>query len=248
MPTQHRPSILAACEDPATVAIFNYRGQVWPLPQTGQMWLERELLENPDVPGYWCYTTSYREEPDPVPGRHNLIFPMIEFELKGDFNTLLQFEIEFLEAVGLCPNGEVKELDYRQIAHHYRSAELKAEHETRMLEEFGPAIALKNFPENTSPFWNMKRDGPVAKKCDIILHGIETIGSAERSTDPAQMRQSFMSISGGAYARQLFAKFDKHRVLEELEAFLALPFFPRCGGGIGMNRFIRALELAGKFK
>ena len=33
--TQDRLSILAACEDPTTVATYNYAGQVWPLPQTG---------------------------------------------------------------------------------------------------------------------------------------------------------------------------------------------------------------------
>ena len=38
--TQNRLSILAACEDPTTVATYEYQGQVWPLPQTGQMWLE----------------------------------------------------------------------------------------------------------------------------------------------------------------------------------------------------------------
>ena len=35
--TQNRLSILAACEDPTTVATYNYNGEVWPLPQTGQM-------------------------------------------------------------------------------------------------------------------------------------------------------------------------------------------------------------------
>ena len=31
---QNRLSILAACEDPFTVATFNYDNKVWPLPQT----------------------------------------------------------------------------------------------------------------------------------------------------------------------------------------------------------------------
>ena len=40
VPTQSRLSILAACENPHSVTTFNYQGEVWPLPQTGQMWLE----------------------------------------------------------------------------------------------------------------------------------------------------------------------------------------------------------------
>ena len=82
--TQDRLSILAACEDPDTVATYKYMGETWPLPQTGQMWLEYELLTKPELPGVFCVSTSYRNEPNPVPGRHKLIFPMFEFELKGD--------------------------------------------------------------------------------------------------------------------------------------------------------------------
>ena len=45
--TQNRLSILAACEDPFNVATYNYAGQVWPLPQTGQMWLEHNYSLSP---------------------------------------------------------------------------------------------------------------------------------------------------------------------------------------------------------
>jgi hypothetical protein len=82
---QNRLSILAACEDPWTVASFDYAGSVWPLPQTGQMWLEYELLKNPGVAGFFCQSTSYRQEPDPTPGRHDLIFPLFEFEMHGEW-------------------------------------------------------------------------------------------------------------------------------------------------------------------
>ena len=51
--TQNRLSILAACEDPTTVATYNYNGEVWPLPQTGQMWLEYELLHAPILRGFF---------------------------------------------------------------------------------------------------------------------------------------------------------------------------------------------------
>ena len=44
---QNRLSILAACEDPNTISTYQYAGEVWPLPQTGQMWLEHYLLQNP---------------------------------------------------------------------------------------------------------------------------------------------------------------------------------------------------------
>ena len=94
--TQNRLSILAACEDPTTVSTYEYAGEVWPLPQTGQMWLEYELLTNPDIPGCFCVSTSYREEENPKEGRHELIFPMFEFEMPGTFDDLLQMEMTFV--------------------------------------------------------------------------------------------------------------------------------------------------------
>jgi aspartyl/asparaginyl-tRNA synthetase len=52
--TQNRLSILAACEDPTTISTYTYAGEVYPLPQTGQMWLEYEMLKYPErAPGYF---------------------------------------------------------------------------------------------------------------------------------------------------------------------------------------------------
>ena len=100
VPVQHRLSILAACEDPRTIGLFMYMGDTWPLPQTGQMWLEYELLTKPEAPGYYCISYSYREEPTPIPGRHNLIFPMFEFETHGGIKVLEKLEEDLVEHLG----------------------------------------------------------------------------------------------------------------------------------------------------
>ena len=84
-----------------------------------------------------------------------------------------------------------------------------------------------------------------AKKVDVIIHGIETIGSAERSCDPAEMKRQFYTISDGGYSDILFSKFSKERVEDELNDFMEHKFFPRSGGGIGVTRMIRAMKLSG---
>ena len=71
---------------------------------------------------------------------------------------------------------------------------------------------------------------------------METIGSAERSTDKEQMRDTFYTISDGGYAQLIIDKFGKERVEKELEEFLSFDFFPRSGGGIGMQRLMSALS------
>lgn len=101
----------------------------------------------------------------------------------------------------------------------------------------------QNFPNDTSPFWNMKQRGDnTACKLDVICSGQETIGSAERSSDREEMLHMFHTISDGAYAKILYDKFGKERVDKELDEFLSLPFFPRFGGGIGVTRLIRAMK------
>jgi aspartyl/asparaginyl-tRNA synthetase len=244
-PTQHRLSILAACEDPTTIGTYNYAGQLWPLPQTGQMWLEYELLTKPEAKGYYCVTTSFRNEANPIPGRHNLIFPMFEFETHGGLDDLQKLETELLEYMGFGDASTFKEVNYKDAAEKYGVPEIKAEQEAKMQNDFGVVTLLKNFPQYTSPFWNMKKEGEFARKIDVILYGIETIGSAERSTNPEEMRDLFHTISNGGYANTLYAQFGKERVEAELEVFLRHKFIPRFGGGIGVTRMIRAMKLAG---
>jgi len=241
--TQDRLSILAACEDPDTVATYNYAGQTWPLPQTGQMWLEHELLTQPDVPGVFCVSTSYRNEQNPVPGRHKIIFPMFEFELKGSIGDLRKFETELLEYLGFGSRKKYYFKKYDELKRHYKTRELTHRHENKMREDFGPVVFCSEFPTYTSPFWNMKKKGAShAHKIDVILNGNETIGSAERSTSPKEMSHEFYTISQGKYAQKLFDLFGKERVESELQDFLSLNFFPRCGGGIGLTRLIDATK------
>jgi len=241
--TQDRLSILAACEDPTTVATYQYAGELWPLPQTGQMWLEYELLTRPEVPGVFCLSTSYRQEPNPIPGRHRIIFPMFEFESRGTMAELRALEEDLLEHLQFGEKNRYYHANYDDLAGFYGVEELTSEHENRMPHDFGRVTFLERFPERTSPFWNMRRDGPShANKIDVIIDGMETIGSAERSSNPTEMRERFHTISGGNYAQLLYDKFGRERVERELEDFLSLPFVERYGGGIGMTRLIRAVK------
>ena len=242
VPTQSRLSILAACENPHSVKTFEYSGEIWPLPQTGQMWLEYELLKNPEWDGVFCVSTSYREEKEPIPGRHELIFPMFEFESKGGIEEMLKLESELLEWLGF--DGPV-EVNYNDVCEEYGGVKiLENEHEQRMWDEKGSVVSLQHFPLRTNPFWNMKHKGDgIFNKVDVILYGQETIGSAERSSNVEEMREMFYTIEDGGYSAKLFELFGKERVERELEEFLSFDFFPRFGGGIGMTRLARAYEM-----
>ena len=262
--TQNRLSILAACEDPTTLTTYNYAGQVWPLPQTGQMWLEHEMLKagKSGPEGFIGIATSYRNEQNPVEGRHDLIFPMFEFELKGGMEDMVEMEMDLLEYLGFQPRkGGSLELDpaqryprvnYLDLARDYGVRELDHSHEQRVCDEQGDAVLLQRFPRYTDPFFNMRGSTEVPagleapndlyNKVDVIINGVETIGSAERSCDPDRMLRDFKTLSSGEYSGLLYKHFSRERVDRELDEFLSHDFFPRSGGGIGMTRLIRAMD------
>lgn len=249
---QPRLSILAACEDPKTVRSFVFGGEIWPLPQTGQMHLEGDLLSNAnELDGVYCFTASYRDEPNPIPGRHDLSFPMFEFEHKGEFTDLIETLSELTIHLGIIKSlSEIKTFTYNELCTYYGVKSLEAEHEMMMWQDFGDVVAITNFPANTHPFWNMLQDGKdgvtgeqLYNKCDFIIKGQETFGSAERSCNVNQMRDNFHSISDGMYAKLLYNEFKKERVEQELEEYLSLKMIPRFGCGIGMTRLFRAIHI-----
>ena len=145
-------------------------------------------------------------------------------------------EIELCEYLGI-PLDPENINTYDDWTNQYNTKELEHEHE----EKIGRGMITK-FPEWTSPFWNMSRnDDGTSRKIDVILNGMETIGSAERSTDKEQMRETFYTISDGKYAQLIIDLFGKERVEAELEEFLKFDFFPRSGGGIGVTRIMQAI-------
>lgn len=240
--TQPNLTILSACENPHSVTKFEYVGKIWPLPQTGQMILEEVLLTNPNLSGCFCISTSYRQEKNPIPGRHSLIFPMFEVESKGSMKELIKLESDLLEYLGFDKPVEV---NYDDLCLKYDTQILEHNHEQKMWDEIGNCVSLQNFPIRTSPFWNMKRNKETGlfNKVDVILYGQETIGSAERSCDVDEMREMFYTIEDGGYSAKLFELFGKERVESELEEFLSFDFFPRFGWGCGLTRLARAWDL-----
>lgn len=248
---QPKLTILAACEDPKTVRTFKFNNNIWPLPQTNQMNLEEELMLHEDkVDGLFCLTSSYRDEPNPIEGRHMKTFPMFEAEHKGNFEHLIKTISECCVYLDLV--NSVKDIPiftYEELCEYYNTDELTSKHESIMWKEFGNVIAIIYFPESTSPFFNMKDDGvnkngeKISRKVDFIVCGQETFGCAERECNVDIMRNNFHTISNGEYAELLYEKFGEKRVTEELEDFLSLPMIERWGFGCGLTRLVRAINI-----
>ena len=98
------------------------------------MWLEYELLKHPETPGFYCISTSYREEPSPIAGRHDLIFPLFEFEMHGGMEDLIKLEEELLESLGYDKSQFIKG-NYTDVAEKYDVDDLDHEHEQLLYDD-----------------------------------------------------------------------------------------------------------------
>lgn len=244
----HLPlSILSACEDPSTITTTMIQNQVWPNKQTMQLEMEKYLMKNPTLEGMYCISASFRDEPNPTIGRHNRIFQLCDVEMRRDYNGMIEFWMDLLEYLGFGNRNTYKRFDYEDLCKRFNTDLLEHEHEERLYREEGSVVFIEKFPRRSSPFFNMRMDDKCeyAYKCDVIICGQETFGTAQRSSDKKQMRDMFHTISDGEYAEKLYSLFGKERVDKELDDFLSLDMITRSGGGIGINRLIRAMKLQG---
>ena len=117
-----------------------------------------------------------------------------EFESRGTIDDLRTLEGELLTHLGFGAKESFAYHTYDELAERYGVSELSHKEENKMAADIGSAVFCERFPVRTSPFWNMRKEGDYARKIDVILHGNETIGSAERSSNVEEMREQFHSI------------------------------------------------------
>ena len=95
---------------------------------------------------------------------------MFEFEFPGTFADLKQMNEELVAHMGFDAPTDKTYSEWQQHFGLASNEEMTAEHETAMYEQFGSAF-ITEFPEMTSPFWNMSRfeDGIRARGngCDL---------------------------------------------------------------------------------
>lgn len=248
--TQHNISIMSGCEDVGNLSPFTYYGRRFPLKQTNQMDLERYFLMEPHRRGLFASTASYRVEPNGVHGRHVATFPMFEFVFGGTTDDLIELLEDVLTAFGVCEQHMAR-MTYAQAAERFDTGEIvdrkEVTHaaEEAMYTDGGlQACFVTDFPERTSPLWNIARDPQtgLARKIDVVM-GQQVMGGAERSTSPVEMRRVFETTQGGLYAQTLREQCGKQFVDQELDDFLALPVhIVRSTCGIGLTRFVQSLQ------
>jgi hypothetical protein len=240
---QSKPSFLAVADSTSTLMTYDNGGEKFLLPQTAHMWLEQELLKNPEFPGVFSVSTSYRHYKNPVANRHESVFPIFDFEMPGTIEAGYKIQAELLEYLGFVEKGcTAPEFLYDDVTSRFGVRRIDGSVESRLYKDNGPAVIIKNRPESVQPSWLVTRADDVAIMSNAILYGVETVSVMERSTNSGNMRKRFYEINDGNYAQDLFDLFGQARVERELGEYLSYDFFPRCSGSVGLVRLVRALR------
>ncbi len=129
-----------------------------------EYWLELELLKKSDRTGLFCITNYCQ----PLPQVKNDLkndkaaladkYWVVEFESKGGIVDLIGFVTDLLQYLGLY---SPRKLLYEDMCSRYKTSLLKPVHELLMQQEYGNCLSLEQFPERTSPYWNIQPQNEV---------------------------------------------------------------------------------------
>lgn len=265
-------SIIGACYDPKTVALIKSEDCIWPLPQTNQVWLQYELLnsrnlENSSAKGYFFEHTSYnrgkslqgKKPPRFLPGIETItkdiqMSPILEFETNGTMSDLMNLEMDLICHLGYDKPTKLSYEEALEIVNKNQETEIldNADEQT-LCREQNSVILLYNHPERTNPFWNIKRDENTSHSCkvDVLMYGLKTIISAERSMNPKDIKHFFFTMKDGEYVKSLYNQFGIDRPIGELYQMLNYLSSqtqenepdPMCGGTIDLVPLIQSYEM-----
>lgn len=175
---------------------------------------------------------------------------MFEFVFGGALDDLAELLEDLLCAFGVSEQHMAR-MTYAQAAERFDTGEVvdrkEVTHaaEEAMYTDGGlQACLVTDFPERTSPFWNMARDPQtgLARKIDVVM-AQQVMGGAQCSRSPEEMRRLFETMQGGLYAETLRERCGKQFVDQELDDYLALPVhIVRSGCGVGLARLVQSLQ------
>lgn len=212
--TQNKLSILTICNDPKSMCTFNYGGYVWPLPQSGIIWLEHELInlnEMNNPGGIYTMCTCYKNDPNYTRKMSENIFeadivtPIFEFAAFGQYSDMQTMVINLLQELGFRTKFNI--INYNQIAKKRGSRELDI---TDIVTD--KIVTFLEYIPN--PKWGMKYT------TQVIILQTDVLTFSEHITDSNDLLETFYTYDNGSLAEYLYSQFSKERVDDELYKFI----------------------------
>lgn len=230
------------------------------IPTHGYVWLENELLDNPDRNGYFSIRNHYIVSP----GKQN--YYTFDFESKGTMSDMIQLNRHLLAYLGFTTSniprrsnyyndsyfrGKVAEslvndsLYYSETEYDDISIQTNCPGQTdkldpRIRKEYNSVCFIKNFPKESNSLWNIKEMNNKTKRVDIILNGINTITGYEKSCNPEEIKHNFYEQN---HVDILYNTFSKQKVDKDFDEYISKTLFPRYGGRIIMSNIADAMVI-----
>ena len=258
--------VTGACENVDTLFKLDYFGKQAYLAQSDQLYLE---LITPHLEKVYAEIQSFRMEPE-ADSRHLTQFSLFEIEHQGTLEDLMDnveailwsivdtvdvsdawmVDTAWFEQVWDHRNEGLARVTYTEAVEYLRLShfpdlewgdDLKAPHEAKIVEEFGPCF-VTHYPLPIK-FFNMRQneDNPlVVNSCDLLLpFSGESAGAAERETEYDRIVNRLKTSE--MYER-LIALGGKDEDFEwYLEAHRGKDIPVHSGAGIGMARVAQYL-------
>lgn len=205
-------------------------------------------VPNPmEIPrGYYCMNTSTRNESRAGDGRREFRFPITECEFA------VETEESGLEELAQFLERMIVHLGFEKPARRYYTEECKIRG-VKKLDDIDEAdicnqaqnsvVLLMKFDEESDPYFNMRKNADgTFDKIDVLIDGVETVGSAVRSCNKDEMLDMLKKQDKGKYLTTMYKYFGEETIKNEVNDYFSYKFIPRCGLGIGTSRLIKALE------
>ena len=237
------PSFMTISGNVQNTTSFLLQGSIFPLPQTYQLILETEIMKDDTLPGIFCIFSSYRDEETLIEGRHERIFPTLEFSTRGTLEDLIRIYRELLAHLSFENPDQIPQHSYDVMCIKLKDKVIGPSQEAR-IAEIHPEYIVTHYSEDTFPMWDICRDkvSSTVKNAILLLDGQKVISGAEKSCSSKDMQQAFIYHRKGKYITDLHRLYGSQRVNDELEMYLQNPFVPRISASIGISRLIRSMS------
>lgn len=223
--TQQKVGIVNVVNQPYYLDIFQYRGQLYPCPQTSRYHLSHDLVHL-DLEGVYSLSTSYTDNIEPV----------FEFEFRGRNQKLINIQSALCRYLNLPPtiNSNLKTTfdnypygKYSDMCKKYRTPNVNL---SNLKIDFGPVFLLQN-----SDFLSWDSTANTS----VIIDGKSVMFGTEKCCDNSVLETNFHS---SVFPSILSNYFDVGRIERDLDKYLAIDFPEHAGCTIKLEMLDNVLE------
>jgi hypothetical protein len=234
---QNKLSNLNSCNNIFNACLYDMFNFCYSLPQSNELWMDYQILNNSNQTGFFCYSTVYTND---IYGIKNNIEQIIDFSLIGGMYEVEKLVRNLLEILGLKNIFNFKTYEYSKLLKELNINELRESDYNKISFTEKTICFIKNFQPNENIKWNdfYDENKKYYNKIIIICQGKLIVSCGQKSQTVEKMRENFLKKKDFKKKCEFF---HEERVLGELNSYLDLHFVKRCTGSINLKNLMDIL-------